>query len=114
MIGLQPSESRGQSVDGDQKEIRIWSSDVVVARLGDEVTLKRFVQVDERYVELRPESFNPAHQVTKLDLALHILQIEGIAVGGLIGKLRGKADGEPEQEREAARQTERGDDGRRP
>ena len=56
-------------------------------------------------MELRPESFNPAHQVTRLDLALHILQIEGIAVGGLIGKLRGKADGEPDQDQEAARVT---------
>ena len=24
------------------------------------------VQIDERHVELRPESFNPAHEVTKL------------------------------------------------
>ena len=94
--------------DGDVVAVHRTSEastgDIVVARLGDEVTLKRFVQVDERHVELRPESFNPAHQATKLDLALHILQIEGIAVGGLIGKLRGKADGESDQEREAAHQ----------
>ena len=32
------------------------SGDVVVARFGDEVTLKRFVRIDDRHVELRPES----------------------------------------------------------
>ena len=31
------------------------NGDVVVARLGDEVTLKRFVRLDERHVELRPD-----------------------------------------------------------
>lgn len=35
---------------------------VVVATFGDEVTLKRCVRIDERHVELRPESHNPAHQ----------------------------------------------------
>ena len=63
------------------------SGQVVVARFGDEVTLKRFVRLDERHVELRPESHNPAHEVMKLDLAKHILEIDGIAVGALIGRL---------------------------
>ena len=64
------------------------SGEVVVARFGDEVTLKRFVRIDERHVELRPESHNPAHEVMKLDLAKHILEIDGIAVGALIGQLQ--------------------------
>lgn len=64
------------------------SGQVVVARFGDEVTLKRFVRIDKRHVELRPESHNPAHEVTKLDLAKHILDIDGIAVGALIGQIR--------------------------
>ena len=57
---------------------------IVVARFGDEVTLKRFVRIDTRNVELRPESHNTAHEVMKLDLAKHILQIEGVVVGALI------------------------------
>ena len=64
------------------------SGQVVVARFGDEVTLKRLVRIDERHVELRPESHNPAHQVMKLDLAKHILDIDGVAVGALIGQIR--------------------------
>ena len=66
---------------------------VVVARFGDEVTLKRFVRIDERHVELRPESHNPAHEIMKLDLAKHILDIDGIAVGALIGRLHDAAAG---------------------
>ena len=57
---------------------------IVVARFGDEVTLKRFARIDERHVELRPESHNKAHKALKLDLAMHILQIEGIVVGAII------------------------------
>lgn len=60
---------------------------VVVARFGDEVTLKRFRRIDNRHVELQPESHNPEHQVMKLDLAKHILEIDGVAVGALIGTI---------------------------
>ena len=86
------SMSRTGLQDGDLAAIhRTTSADsgqVVVARFGDEVTLKRFVRIDERHVELRPESHNPAHEVMKLDLAKHILEIDGIAVGALIGQLQ--------------------------
>ena len=61
---------------------------IVVARFGDEVTLKRFFRIDERHVELRPESFNRAHKVMKLDLAKHILHIEGVVVGAMIADVR--------------------------
>ena len=64
------------------------SGDVVVARFGDQVSLKRFWRLDERHVELRPESHNPSHDIMKLDLAKHILEIEGIAVGALIREIR--------------------------
>ena len=71
------------------------SGQVVVARFGDEVTLKRYVRLDERHVELRPESHNPDHEVTKLDLAKHRLEIDGIAVGAMITRLRELRDSEP-------------------
>ena len=57
---------------------------LIVARFGDEVTLKRLFRVDDRHVELRPESRNGAHKVMKLDLAKHLLHIEGVVVGALI------------------------------
>ena len=74
------------------------SGQIVVARFGDEVCVKRYVRVDERHVELRPESHNTSHDVMKLDLAMHILQIEGIVVGALI---RGLDDSESTTQRKS-------------
>lgn len=86
------SMSRTGLQDGDVVAIRRTdapaSGQVVVARFGDEVTLKRFVKLDERHVELRPESHNPEHQVMRLDLAKHRLEIDGVAVGAMITRLR--------------------------
>ena len=63
------------------------NGDVVVARFGDEVTLERFVRLDARRVELRLDSHNPERQAIEIDLAKHILHIDGVVVGALIGKL---------------------------
>lgn len=81
--------------DGDVVAVRATpdahNGDVVVARFGDEVTLKRFVRRDGRHIELRPDSHNPVHETIHIDLAKHILHIDGVAVGALIGQL-GSAD----------------------
>ena len=58
---------------------------VVVAKIGEELTLKRFVRVDERRVELRPESTNPEHKLIHVDLEQEVFEIAGVAVGALIG-----------------------------
>ena len=60
--------------------------DVVVARIGNEVTLKRFVRKDERYVELHPESTNTSHKPIEIDLAEGDFRVDGIAVGAVIGE----------------------------
>lgn len=87
------SMSRTGLQDGDVVAIHRTaapeSGQVVVARFGDEVTLKRYVKLDERRVELRPESHNPDHRVMELDLAKHRLEIDGVAVGAMITRLRG-------------------------
>ena len=72
------------SIVAVRKTTEAKSGQLVVARFGDEVTLKRYVQVDERRVELRPESRNPTHKTLELDLAKHILDIDGVVVGALI------------------------------
>lgn len=53
---------------------------IVVARLGDEVTVKRF-QRHGHTVDLEPE--NPDFEVIRIDLQAEPLDIEGIAVGVL-------------------------------
>ena len=60
------------------------SGQIVVARFGDEVTLKRLWRINKREVELRLESYNAAHEVMRLDLAKHILDIDGVVVGAVI------------------------------
>ena len=77
--------------DGDVVAVRATNEasnrDVVVARFGDEVTLKRYFRLDERHIELRPESRSRRHKVIRIDLAKHILHIDGIVVGALLGSL---------------------------
>ena len=58
---------------------------VIVARIGDQVTLKRFYRLDERRVELRPESTNPKHQPIEVDLETETFEVCGIVVGALLG-----------------------------
>ena len=84
------SMSRLGLVDGSTVAIRsqptALNGQVVVARIEDEVTLKRFVRLDERRVELRPESFEPGHETIEVDLEKETaFAICGIAVGALIG-----------------------------
>lgn len=88
-------EVKGDSMDklglrtGTVVAVKVQSvaenGDVVVARLGDEVTLKRFLRLDERRVELRPESTNSEHRTIAVDLERTELHIDGVAVGALIG-----------------------------
>ena len=59
--------------------------DVIVARLGEQVTLKRYKRIDDRHVELRPESTNEAHRPQVVDVEAEQLHIEGVMVGALIG-----------------------------
>lgn len=59
--------------------------DIIVARLEDEVTLKRYVQKQHRCIELRPESTNPNHQPLHIDPTRDQFYVAGIAVGALIG-----------------------------
>ena len=100
--------------DGDvvavHKTSEASTGTLVVARLGDEVTLKRFVQVDERHVELRPESFNRRTRWQSSTWRCTSSRSRRSPSEVLIGKLRGKADGEPDQEREAGRRTGQAED----
>ena len=72
--------------------------DVIVARLGEQVTLKRYKRIDDRHVELRPESTNKKHRPNIVDAEAELLHIEGVMVGALIGPATDMAffDGQPE------------------
>ena len=69
-------------LDGDLLAVhqapQAHNGQIVVARLEDEVTVKRFVK-EGHLVELRPE--NPDFETLHIDLREQSLHIEGIAVG---------------------------------
>ena len=79
---------RGQSMrdagilDGDLLAVHqtpvASNGQIVVARVGEEVTVKRFFQ-EGRQVELRPE--NPDFEPIYIDLEMQPLVIEGLGVG---------------------------------
>ncbi|WP_341937039.1 transcriptional repressor LexA [Marinimicrobium sp. C2-29] len=71
-------------LDGDLLAVhrtqQVRNGQIVVARIGEEVTVKRFRRVGNRaQVELLPE--NPDFEVIKVDLRDQDLTIEGLSVG---------------------------------
>ena len=62
--------------------------DVVLARIGEEVTLKRFERNCKHAVEFQPESTNPDHEPIRADLRSDDVAIVGIVVGAIIGTRR--------------------------
>ena len=64
----------------------VVNGQIVVARINDEVTVKRFRRRG-RQVELRPE--NPDFPVIKVDLSSNEFEIEGIGVGVVRKNIRG-------------------------
>ena len=86
---------RGDSLDragirtGDtvavRKEQEPADGDLVVARIGQEITLKRFRQVSDECIELKPESTNPEHETIRIDPTTGDFQIVGVVVGAIVG-----------------------------
>ena len=56
-----------------------------MARLDNEVTLKRYRRVDEQTMELSPENHNEARVTRRIDLSKDELHIDGYVVGALFG-----------------------------
>ena len=69
----------------DQEPAGRRDGEVIVAKLEGEVTLKRYVRLDERHIELRPESTNPDHRPIAIDLEPDPFEIAGVAIEALIG-----------------------------
>ena len=62
--------------------------DVVMARIGTEITLKCFHRPSEDRVELRPCSKNPEHCAIVIDEQTEDWEIVGVVVGAMIGPPR--------------------------
>ena len=62
--------------------------DVVMARIGTDITLKCFHRPSEDRVELRPCSKNPEHCAIVIDEQTEDWEIVGVVVGAMIGPPR--------------------------
>ena len=67
------------------------NGDIVVARIGDEVVVKRFVRKDE-HIELQPESWNSEHEVIRVNEHTGGFEVVGTVVGGIVGARRESAE----------------------
>ena len=59
--------------------------DVVIARIGPEITLKCFHRPDPERIELQPRSSNPEHEEIVIDAQTTDWEIVGIVVGAMTG-----------------------------
>ena len=62
--------------------------DVVIARIGSDVTLKRYHRASAKCIELQPESTNSEHEVLRVDPRTEDFEIVGVVVGAIIGPPR--------------------------
>ena len=61
------------------------NGDIVVARIGDEVVVKRFSRTGEATVELQSESHNPEHGTIHIDAQTVGFEVVGTVVGAIVG-----------------------------
>ena len=74
-----------------KKTTEARDGDIVVARIGDDVTLKRFRRKSPREVELSPESTNPTHRPMTIDIETEF-HVDGVYVGALIGGVQAREE----------------------
>ena len=83
LAGFRPGDVVAVREGGDPR-----NGDVVVARIGEEITLKRFYRRNgHESVELQPVSSNPEHGTIRID-GQNDFEISGIVVGAIIGTRR--------------------------
>ena len=71
-----------------RKQPEANNGDIMLARIGAEVTLKRLQRIDAERVELQPVSTNPEHDPIKIEPTIEDFEIVGIVVGAIIGTRR--------------------------
>ena len=68
------------------------NGDVVVARIGDEVVVKRFCRTGPETIELQPASHNPQHKPIQITARTVGFEIVGTVVGAVVGTRRDTPD----------------------
>ena len=70
------------------KQPEARDGDIVAARIGPEVALKRLQRIDADTVELQPVSTSPEHEAIVIEPTTVDTEIIGIVVGAIIGARR--------------------------
>ena len=71
-----------------RKQPEANDGDIVLARIGQEVTLKRYQRVGKNTVEFQPVSTNPEHEAITVGPTTVDAEIVGVVVGAIVGTRR--------------------------
>ena len=66
----------------------VRDGEVVAARIGENVVLRHYHRIDERTVELRPDSTNPEHKAIRIDTEKEDAEIIGVMIGRMVAGRR--------------------------
>ena len=66
--------------------------DIVVARIGEEVVVKRYRRTGRKTIELQPDSHNPEHKAIRITPETIDFEIFGTVVGAIVGTKRESHD----------------------
>ena len=83
LVGYRPRD-----IVAVQRNPHPHEGDIVIARIGAQVTLKCFHRPNNARVELRPRSTNPDHRPIVVDAQTEDCEIVGVVVGAMIGPPR--------------------------
>ena len=73
----------GQNPEGQKME-PAQDGDVVAARVGDDVVLRRYRRIDDTRAELHPESTNQQHCIIEINTVKDDVEIIGVMVGRIV------------------------------
>ena len=66
-----------------------WSGDIVLARIDNEVTLKRYERTRPHTMEFQPANTNPEHEPIRVDARGDYVAIVRVVIGAISGTQRG-------------------------
>ena len=84
IVALRLARDEESDARDEESEEKLQDGQVVAARVGDEVILRRYHRVDERTGELQPESADPDHHPIKFVTETEDIEIIGIVIGRML------------------------------